>query len=599
MGRNHQFVPLHDEVGHRNVRHVEHDRLPRRAIVVGEVHTMLCRRIQEPASCWIFAHGMHIGIAPDAEDDLGPGATIVCGLENVRGEVVEQRLAHRDVGNAGAEVRRIDLAHPTEVGHLLGRHVGPGLSPVAGDVYQTIIRARPDHVDIPFARAHRKNDTVHLGAIHVARDRAARLLLRLRRVTGEVAAQHTPRLSSVHRAPEALRRHEQHSRVQRRKNNRVRPLPALLDLLRRLARVEPGIRIHFARHSGAPVELVQIGAVVRAGVEEIGVARIGADVAGLSATCNVRYSHAARRDISRSYSATTSTDSAAPAAQTEGSRIPVVRNAERGIVLLRPADVIRDVLGGDDVVKLLGGERLIGPAPSGVRRYRTSSIIRHHEMRRIVAVDPEIVKVAVRSVVDRGHRLPRILRPKHRRILHVDHVLLLGIGEDVRVVEGPLANVALVIGQYPRSACIIAFEQAPLLVLDQRIDPIRVGPRHGDTDASHQSIRHSRVAGDLDPAFTTVGALEQAASRPSARHLVFLAVGLPERGIHDVRIVVINRNVDRGRLVIAIQHLPPRLPAVDALEDAPLFVRHAEFAEGGDEDDVGIGRMNADLGDPV
>ena len=59
----------------------------------------------------------------------------------------------------------------------------------------------------------------------------------------------------------------------------------------------------------------------------------------------------------------------------------------------------------------------------------------------------------------------------------------------------------------------------------------------------------------------------------------------------------IDRDVDRGGLVVAEQRALPRLAAVGALVDAALLARRAQLAERRDEHDVRVGRMDADLRD--
>ena len=73
--------------------------------------------------------------------------------------------------------------------------------------------------------------------------------------------------------------------VDRREDDRIRPLPAFLDDRRLLAREHARIRAHLARFARAAIELREEAAAVRvrAGVEDVGIARIGRDVAVLRA----------------------------------------------------------------------------------------------------------------------------------------------------------------------------------------------------------------------------------------------------------------------------------------------------------------------------
>ena len=86
-------------------------------------------------------------------------------------------------------------------------------------------------------------------------------------------------------------------------------------------------------------------------------------------------------------------------------------------------------------------------------------------------------------------------------------------------------------------------------------------------------------------------------ARTAARHLPRDAVRLPERGVQDVRVLRVHRQVDRAALVVAVQHLPPRLPAVRRLEHAALGVAPRRVPEGRDVGDVGVLRIDADLRD--
>ena len=80
----------------------------------------------------------------------------------------------------------------------------------------------------------------------------------------------------------------------------------------------------------------------------------------------------------------------------------------------------------------------------------------------------------MRPVVDDLKRRAAVLAAKDRRVLHVNNVLVLMVGEDVCVVEGALPNAALVIHKLPRRPCVIATEKATVIVLEKRVDNIRV-----------------------------------------------------------------------------------------------------------------------------
>ena len=478
---------------------------------------------------------MHVVFRAKPVHDLRPRLAEVGRTENVRRAIVQERATHRHVHRAGVKGRRIDLRHAAEVRHVLRCHVGPAQAAVPRHMHQTVVRTGPDHIHILLAWPHREDHAVHLGAVHIARDRAARLLLRLRRMTREVAAQHLPRATAVQRAPQTLGRHEQHFRVDRREQDGERPLPPFLDVLRRLTRIEPGIRIHFARQARLLVELVDVAAVVRAGIENVRIEGVGRDVARLTATHLIRHRHAARRLLR----------------VVRPAHVPLRRRAQRAVVLLRSAHVIGDVLRRDHVVPLRGREVLRAPLPTGVHRHRAATVVGAHEVRRIGRVNPQIVVVAVRAVADARERLARVGRTEQRGVLRVHNVRVLVVGEQMRVVECALTDIAVAVHQRPRGTSIVALEQAAVIVLDQRVHAVRVrrGQRH--TDPAHQSRRQSLVARDLGPRFATVGALEQAGARTARRHLIFLAVRFPHGRVHHTRIVAVEGDIDRARLIVA------------------------------------------------
>ena len=49
------------------------------------------------------------------------------------------------------------------------------------------------------------------------------------------------------------------------------------------------------------------------------------------------------------------------------------------------------------------------------------------------------------------------------------------VREDVRVVEGPLPDAALVVDELPGGARVVRAEEAPVVVLEEGVDPVGVG----------------------------------------------------------------------------------------------------------------------------
>ena len=257
----------------------------------------------------------------------------------------------------------------------------------------------------------------------------------------------------------------------------------------------------------------------------------------------------------------------------------------------------RDVRGRDAVVELRGRKLLVGPLAAGGEADRAAAVVGDHDVRGVVGIDPEVVEVAVGAVVDDFVRRAAVGRAEERRVLHVDDVLVVMVGEHVRVVERALPDPPLVVDELPGVAPVVAPEEPAVVVLEEGIDAVGVRARDGHPDPPDDALgRHAGVAGDLGPRVPAVDRFEHAAARPAGGHRVLLAEGLPQRRVEDVRVVAVDRDVDRAGALVAEEDAGPGVAPVGGLEDAALLAGHPVFAERRDVDNGRIGRMNADLG---
>src|SRR5580698_10008311 len=132
-----------------------------------------------------------------------------------------------------------------------------------------------------------------------------------------------------------LRRRIQNVRIHSREYDGIRPLPALGQRAGALTGEEQRVDLHVFAVVGAAVETREQRALA-AGEKDVGIARVRRDIAALATA------HAV--GVCRAAPAT-----AAPSAGCAGS-------TNRGAVLLRAADVIRDFVGDGDVIELRRGE---------------------------------------------------------------------------------------------------------------------------------------------------------------------------------------------------------------------------------------------------
>src|SRR6185369_5138797 len=172
-----------------------------------------------------------------------------------------------------------------------------------------------------------------------------------------------------------------------------------------------------------------------------------------------------------------------------------------------------------------------------------------------------------------------------------------GIAVDARVVERALPDPAIVVDQFPRGAAVIRHEDAAVFRLDDGEEAVAVGARYRDAHLAPDGLRQPRIAGQFGPRRAAVRALEETAARSSAREGVRRPEHLPERGIDDIGVLRIQRQIDRAGLLVAEEHLVPGLAAVAGPEHAAVRVRAVGITKGGHEGDVRVGGMDANAGD--
>ncbi len=125
------------------------------------------------------------------------------------------------------------------------------------------------------------------------------------------------------------------------------------------------------------------------------------------------------------------------------------------VVLLRAVDVVGIPIVGDDVVELRG-RLIILPRPGGaaVHAHVRAAVIGVDHAAGIRGIDPQAVMVAMRRG-NYGEGFAGIVGAIHAGIEDIHRVRALGIGEDVRVIPGALADATLVIHQAPVVAAVV------------------------------------------------------------------------------------------------------------------------------------------------
>ena len=132
----------------------------------------------------------------------------------------------------GIERRRIDLADPAPLRHILRRNVRPGLAFVLRQLNQAVIRAHPQQSLGDRRFRQRKYRVVIFRAGVVERDVAARNFLFLLVVARQIRADRLPVHAAVGRLKQPLAAVIQRVRIVRRKQDRRGPLKTMLQVRR-------------------------------------------------------------------------------------------------------------------------------------------------------------------------------------------------------------------------------------------------------------------------------------------------------------------------------------------------------------------------------
>jgi hypothetical protein len=101
------------------------------------------------------------------------------------------------------------------------------------------------------------------------------------------------------------------------------------------------------------------------------------------------------------------------------------------------------------------------------------------------------------------------------------------------------------------------------------------------------------------PALSAVSRLVDPAFRTAVDHLPRQPLLVVRGGVDHVRALGVQDEIDDADLLVDVQHLLPRRPAVRRLEDPALGVLGIEVTHRRDVDDIRIRRMDRDAGDVV
>ena len=244
-----------------------------------------------------------------------------------------------------------------------------------------------------------------------------------------------------------------------------------------------------------PVVVPGDDAGVLAGINHVGLGRVGRRVAGLAAAHVV------------------------PVRERDAvGRQAVARPRDRAQVLHGPRDVVRLARVDVDPVELADRQRRPVPRGPAAGADLDPAVMAGDHPAGVGRVDPDVVVVAVVEARHALEGLAAVDAPEHRDIRAPDDVGVMRVHDDRRIVPGALAQQPVARRQRPRPAAVIRPEQSPLVGLDDRVNPPPIRRRHGHTDLAPGSRRQA-MAVDRLPGRAAIPRDVQPAARPAAGQL--------------------------------------------------------------------------------
>ncbi|MBD3854056.1 MAG: hypothetical protein IFJ96_04685, partial [Acidobacteria bacterium] len=340
------------------------------------------------------------------------------------------------------------------------------MTAIPGQVHQTVIAAGPDEPGLDRRLGDREDRVVELDPGVVAGDRPPRPGLLGLVVAGQIGADRLPALAAVRALEEHVGGVVDDLRVVGRDHDRGRPLKAVSEVDRPMARPVFGVDADVRRLAGAPV-ITRDDAEVLTGPDDVGIGGVSNHMPGLASSDTV--------PVRRQDSATVQTVAGT------GSRPEVLQAAHHPVGR-----------GGVDrqVVEL--GDRQGRPEPglAAVRGQGDAGVAADGHPLRVLGVDPDVVVVPA-AALDRANALAAVTRLEHRNLRKPHHIGVGRVDGQRRVVPRSLTDPPRGADAGPRLAAVVGAEEAALLGLDEGVDALRLALRHPHAHPAPNSPREA------------------------------------------------------------------------------------------------------------
>ena len=288
-----------------------------------------------------------------------------------------------------------------------------------------------------------------------------------------------------------------------------------------------------------------------------------------------------------------------PVAKSNFAIIAAALRRDGSAFLLRAVNPIGKTIVGRNVIEL--GSRLIVPtAPRSTAVYaddRTLIGAERDNLRSFRADPNALVIVAPGRAFESQKCFSAVGRLPRRGVCNVDDLRIVRRNGDARCTGAAATDATVGVYLSPRFAGIVgAVDASIFLCLHGRINTVRQAVRNGNADAAQTIIRRRKAFRELAPIASAIGGFEEAASRADER---FAAANLPRcnaRGpqhcVNRLRIRGIESKVGGAGVFALVKNLLEGLAAVGGTENAPFGVGTVGMSFSGDENALGIFRVD-------